>query len=95
MIVMLALQVCSTTHHPGYNRFTNQHDLAILRLCHPVTLDQASVAPACLPAAAGPGYEGVEVRVILTMVSTLYTSRARPWCPAGARSAQGAASPRS
>ena len=65
MIVMRPLQVCSTTHHPGYNRFTNQHDLAILRLCHPVTLDQASVAPACLPAAAGPGYEGVEVRVIL------------------------------
>ena len=95
MIVMRPLQVCSTTHHPGYNRFTNQHDLAILRLCHPVTLDQASVAPACLPAAAGPGYEGVEVRVILTMVSTLYTSRARPWCPAGARSARGAASPRS
>ena len=94
MIVMRPLQVCSTTHHPGYNRFTNQHDLAILRLCHPVTLDQASVAPACLPAAAGPGYEGVEVRVILPG-DDVCTSRARPWCPAGARSPRGADSPRS
>ena len=89
------LQVCATTHHPGYNRFTNQHDLAILRLCHPVTFDQASVAPACLPATAGPGYEGVEVRMILPMVSTVFTSRARRWCRAGARSARGADSPMS
>ena len=73
-MINVPLQVCATIHHPGYNRFTNQHDLAILRLCHPVTFDQASVAPACLPAAAGPGYEGVEVRGILTMVSTLYTT---------------------
>ena len=94
-MINVPLQVCATIHHPGYNRFTNQHDLAILRLCHPVTFDQASVAPACLPATAGPGYEGVEVRGILPMVSTVYTSRARPWCPAGARSARGADSPMS
>ena len=71
-MINVPLQVCATTHHPGYNRFTNQHDLAILRLCHPVTFDQASVAPACLPATAGPGYEGVEVRGIQSVLHSTH-----------------------
>ena len=52
-------RVCSTQRHPGYSGQTQQHDLAMLRLCEPVTFTE-HVAPACLPAPSN-NYDSVAV----------------------------------
>ena len=60
-------RVCSTQRHPGYSGQTQQHDLAILRLCEAVTFTE-HVAPACLPAPST-NYDSVAVTLVATLIT--------------------------
>ena len=68
-------RVCSTQRHPAYSGQTQQHDLAILRLCEPVTFTE-HVAPACLPAPSN-NYDSVAVTHMATLIILSYHSVAR------------------
>lgn len=50
--------VCSKTEHPNYNSNTNEHDVAILTLCTPITFSP-TVGPVCLPEQPGEAYDDV------------------------------------
>jgi len=54
--------VCNMKIHPEYNSDTNDHDVAILTLCNPLTF-RREVSPVCLPSQTGDAYDDVEATV--------------------------------
>ena len=54
------MEVCETILHEGYDDFTTENDISILRLCDFITFNK-NVTPVCLPASKEEYYDNVTV----------------------------------
>ena len=52
--------MCETIKHVGYDDFTTENDISILRLCDFITFNK-NVTPVCLPASKEEYYDNVTV----------------------------------
>ena len=57
------VEVCETILHEGYDDFTTENDISILRLCDFITFNK-NVTPVCLPASKEEYYDNVTVAIV-------------------------------